>query len=203
MSQKQLICTFLDLFKVEITFQTAKDVLKQLLCLGIRTLMPFFSQKNFSVCGLVWCVQSLSCFPSLLGPPAFRTEAYRSATSPAAVLNICSQKQTRKFKDSRYHVHFSYLGGRKPDWLRRCSLSAGAGPPLNAGSDKRWPFKSKPDSCEHEAPVEPVWLSKHGSNVLPAEFKEAGILRRTTLLFLLRSKSPLGPSGVNKGRCRK
>lgn len=33
--------------------------------------------------------------------------------------------------------------------------------------------------------------------------KEDEIFRHTTPLFLLRSKSPLGPSGVNKGRCSK
>lgn len=65
------------------------------------------------------------------------------------------------------------------------------------------PFKSNQSCREPGAPVKPVWLSKHSSNVFPAEFKEDEILRRTTLLFLLRSKSPLRPSGVNKGRCSK
>lgn len=53
-----------------------------------------------------------------------------------------------------------------------------------------------------EAPIS-VSLSRQSSNVFPAECKEDEILSHTTLLFLLRSKSPLRPSGVNKGRCSK
>lgn len=64
-------------------------------------------------------------------------------------------------------------------------------------------FKSIQDSCEPEPQVKPVFLSKHSPNVFPAESKEDELLRHTTLPFLLRSKSPLRPSGVNKGRCSK
>lgn len=75
---------------------------------------------------------------------------------------------------------------------------------------KRWDlmntlglFKSNQYSCEPEPQVKRVSLSKRSSNVFPAECKEDEIFRHTTPLFLLRSKSPLGPSGVNKGRCSK
>lgn len=50
---------------------------------------------------------------------------------------------------------------------------------------------------------EAVSLSRQSSNVFPTEYKEDEILSHTTLLFLLRSKSPPSPSGVNKGRCSK
>lgn len=51
--------------------------------------------------------------------------------------------------------------------------------------------------------VSEAGLSMQRSNVLPADCKDDEIFSRTTLLFLLRSKSPLRPSGVNKGRCSK
>lgn len=64
-------------------------------------------------------------------------------------------------------------------------------------------FKSNQYPCEPEPQVKRVSLSKRSSNVLPAECEEDEIFRHTTPLFLLRSKSPFGPSGVNKGRCSK
>lgn len=95
-----------------------------------------------------------------------------------------------------------YVKGRHPFILELIPLgwclTLGS---LNANTAA--PSRSNQDCCGNEAPVKPAWLSKHGSNVFPAEFKEDEILRRTTLLFLLRSKSPLRPSGVNKGRCSK
>lgn len=115
------------------------------------------------------------------------------------VLSIRVWKITAKKRASVYNHHCSYFHWSKLFLLvislsRRRTLTA---------LDALTPFKSNQDSCKPEPPVKPVWLSKHGANVFPAEFKEDEILRRTTLLFLLRSKSPLRPSGVNKGRCSK
>lgn len=45
MNQKQLICTYLDLFRMGIMFQMAKNVLKQLLQLYVETLIPFLRKE--------------------------------------------------------------------------------------------------------------------------------------------------------------
>lgn len=126
-------------------------------------------------------------------------EVYKCCREHLHMENYC-QKRESVYNHHRSYFHWSKL------FLPVISLSRCR--TLTAPNSGIWqtpwpPFKSNQGSCKPEPPVKPVWLSKHGANVFPAEFKEDEILRRTTLLFLLRSKSPLRPSGVNKGRCSK
>lgn len=131
--------------------------------------------------------------------PSTIKEVYKRCRGPEHRMEYYCKKRESLYIHHCSYFHWSQLFLLVLSLSRCRTLTA-----LNSGIwQTLTPFKSNQDSCKPEPPVKPVWLSKHGANVFPAEFKEDVILRRTTLLFLLRSKSPLRPSGVNKGRCSK